>query len=180
MSRWSRYDTDEERLPEGMQRIGYDADDQTYTFRDADGSIWESAPGCQYGQLTRISDAPNYDDDDDNDNVQDTQPFLIAEQQPPALSWRSEMRPFLNFAMLIVLFLVGLFYFLHWHARHEDEMEPAPECLEGTVGYVIAKGDTCWEIAKGREISLDDLLKSNEGLNCDDLKIGSQICMPTS
>lgn len=35
----SRYDSDEERLPEGMERIGYDADTETYTYRDADGSI---------------------------------------------------------------------------------------------------------------------------------------------
>ena len=34
-----------------MKRIGYDADTQTYTFRDADGSIWES--GQQYGKITR-------------------------------------------------------------------------------------------------------------------------------
>lgn len=55
MGRRSYYDTDEERLPEGMTRIGYDADTETYTFRDADGSIWESAPGSRYGNLTKIS-----------------------------------------------------------------------------------------------------------------------------
>ena len=37
-----------------MQRIGYDADSQTYTFRDTDGSIWESSPGNYYGRLTQI------------------------------------------------------------------------------------------------------------------------------
>ncbi|EHA52386.1 hypothetical protein MGG_09548 [Pyricularia oryzae 70-15] len=57
MGRWSHLDTDEERLPEGMVRIGYDADDETYTFRDErDGSIWESAPGCRYGRLRQISE----------------------------------------------------------------------------------------------------------------------------
>ena len=55
MGRWSHLDTDEERLPEGMTRIGYDADTQTYTFRDAtDGSLWKGAPGCQYGKLFRV------------------------------------------------------------------------------------------------------------------------------
>ncbi|KAI1803494.1 hypothetical protein F4811DRAFT_524368 [Daldinia bambusicola] len=41
MGRWSHLDTDEERLPPGVKRIGYDADDQEYTFFDtSDGSIW--------------------------------------------------------------------------------------------------------------------------------------------
>ncbi len=53
MSLWSRLDTDEERLPDGMLRIGYDADTQVYTYRDEDGSIWEGAPGARYGTLRR-------------------------------------------------------------------------------------------------------------------------------
>jgi len=37
-----------------MRRVGYDADTQTYTFRDSNGSLWESAPGNRYGRLTQI------------------------------------------------------------------------------------------------------------------------------
>lgn len=58
MGRWSHLDTDDERLPEGMARVGYDADTQVYTYRDSDGSYWEGAPGCQYGKLQRVSCAP--------------------------------------------------------------------------------------------------------------------------
>lgn len=37
-----------------MSRIGYDADTQTYTFRDqTDGSVWESEPGNRFGTLHR-------------------------------------------------------------------------------------------------------------------------------
>ncbi|KAI1659476.1 hypothetical protein F4813DRAFT_401530 [Daldinia decipiens] len=44
MGRWSHLDTDEERLPHGVKRIGYDADDQEYTFFDtSDGSIWDES-----------------------------------------------------------------------------------------------------------------------------------------
>ncbi|KAJ4303986.1 hypothetical protein N0V88_001589 [Collariella sp. IMI 366227] len=57
MGRWSHLDTDEERLPDGMTRIGYDADTQVYTYRDSDGSYWEGAPGVQYGKLHRVRDA---------------------------------------------------------------------------------------------------------------------------
>ncbi|KAK6953110.1 hypothetical protein Daesc_005410 [Daldinia eschscholtzii] len=53
MGRWSHLDTDEERLPHGVKRIGYDADDQEYTFFDtSDGSIWI---GGQYSPLKCIS-----------------------------------------------------------------------------------------------------------------------------
>lgn len=54
MGRWSHLDTDEERLPEGMSRVGYDADTQVYTYRDAAGEYWEGAPGVQYGKLFRV------------------------------------------------------------------------------------------------------------------------------
>ena len=37
-----------------MRRIAYDADTQIYTYRDADGSLWEGAPGARYGPLTRV------------------------------------------------------------------------------------------------------------------------------
>lgn len=53
-SRFAEYDTDEDNLPQGMTRIGYDADTETYTFSSADGSIWEGSPGSRYGNLTRV------------------------------------------------------------------------------------------------------------------------------
>ncbi|KAM5369014.1 hypothetical protein ACJZ2D_009217 [Fusarium nematophilum] len=59
MTQPSQYDSDSERLPHGMVRIGYDADTQTYTFRDADGSYWEGGSGHRFGQLTRVSSAPS-------------------------------------------------------------------------------------------------------------------------
>lgn len=53
-SRFAEYDADEDNLPPGMTRIGYDADTETYTFSSADGSIWEGSPGSRYGNLTRV------------------------------------------------------------------------------------------------------------------------------
>lgn len=48
------FDEDDERLPDGMRRVGYDADTQTYTFRDeTDGTLWEGEPGSRYGTLRR-------------------------------------------------------------------------------------------------------------------------------
>ena len=42
---------DEYRLPEGMQRVGYDADSGKYYYRDQDGSLWEGPEGAQFGEL---------------------------------------------------------------------------------------------------------------------------------
>lgn len=36
-----------------MQRVGYDADTQTYTYEDANGCNWEGAAGDRYGTLRR-------------------------------------------------------------------------------------------------------------------------------
>jgi len=55
MGKWSQYDTDAERLPAGMRRIGYDADTQTYTYGDADGSVWQGAPGARYGTVRQAA-----------------------------------------------------------------------------------------------------------------------------
>jgi len=55
MGRWAYLDSDEERLPEGMRRVAYDADTQTYTYEDAEGEMWEGVPGAKYGRLHRVS-----------------------------------------------------------------------------------------------------------------------------
>lgn len=90
--KWDYYDTDEERLPEGMIRIGYDADDQVYTYRDADGSIWEGAPGCKYGGLTKISSPPRSRQSRDSETTsqagkgQDNESSISGQDPPPEYS----------------------------------------------------------------------------------------------
>jgi len=36
-----------------MKRIGYDSDSGQYYFRDTDGTYWRSAPGEQFGEMTK-------------------------------------------------------------------------------------------------------------------------------
>ncbi|KAK2589878.1 hypothetical protein QQS21_012442 [Conoideocrella luteorostrata] len=169
MSRYSQYDTDEERLPEGMRRVGYDADTQVYTFQDTDGSYWESAPGCQFGQLTRAGDGPQ-------DYAADTEPFLMHDGLGQRKSWRTELMPLLNFGIIIGVSLLGLFWYLHYAASGNSKAQPA--CLDGKLPYVIHQGDTCWAIGDKRGITVDDILRANEGLDCDKLLIGYTICLP--
>ncbi|KAH0839500.1 hypothetical protein J3R83DRAFT_334 [Lanmaoa asiatica] len=47
-SRFSQFNEDAYRLPEGMRRIAYDADTQRYTFRDRSGQLYQSTPGEEY------------------------------------------------------------------------------------------------------------------------------------
>ena len=49
---------DDHRLPEGMERVGYDADTQRYTFQQGK-DLWLGEPGCEYGgKLTRAGTVP--------------------------------------------------------------------------------------------------------------------------
>ncbi|KAM0819297.1 putative LysM domain-containing protein [Seiridium cardinale] len=188
MGRWSQYDTDEERLPEGMTRIGYDADDQTYTFRDADGSIWESAPGSRYGSLHRVSgpsappqprDSYMYEDGNDEALLQPPPPYVVHDSVSKA-SWRAEMMPLFNFFMIIGLFLIGVFFYLRATATKMDQDVKAPECGTGNVPYAIQTGDTCWAIANSSGLEVDALLAENTNLDCNKLMVGQSICVPSA
>jgi len=55
MGRWTQFEEDAYRLPEGMRRIGYDADTKVYTFRDREGNVYQGEPGANYGNLTPVS-----------------------------------------------------------------------------------------------------------------------------
>ena len=44
---------DDYRLPAGMERVGYDADTQRYTFKDQRGQYWTSPAGSEFGELTK-------------------------------------------------------------------------------------------------------------------------------
>lgn len=180
MGRWSQYDTDEERLPEGMVRIGYDADDQTYTFRDtSDGSIWESAPGNQYGRLTRISGpsqqaSHGFDDDDDDDN-EHPPPYTVHE---PEVSWRHEMMPLFNFFLIIGLILLGVFWWLSKADSSSPREAPVTTCGINADVYTIKAGNTCWAISQEKGVSLGALVNENKNINCDRLAVGATMCIP--
>lgn len=173
MSRFSRYDTDDERLPEGMERVGYDADTQTYTYRDSDGSYWEGAPGNQYGQLTQVSGGGGGGGGHSGGNLDGPARHALWEEEKR--NWRQGWQPLLNFFLLIGVFLILLTWWLY-----RTPTEELPQCGEQAVPYKIAKGDTCWAIAEAHKMSLEELLKANSGLDCDKLQIGRSICLPSS
>ncbi|CAN8095108.1 unnamed protein product [Discula destructiva] len=192
---------DASRLPDGMTRVGYDADTQVYTFRDAaDGSLWEGPAGCEYGQLTRVATAPKLPSIETSDveggeappsyDESEAQrvPFLasLEEQQQHqqqqqggrwamARHWRSELMPLLNFFMILALFLIGLFWFLGWMTSSHNSLST---CGSGAHAHKIQKGESCWSIAQLHEIEVDQLRQANLGIDCNLLRAGGLMCVP--
>ncbi|EIM83566.1 uncharacterized protein STEHIDRAFT_63096 [Stereum hirsutum FP-91666 SS1] len=185
MGRWTQYDEDEARLPEGMTRVGYDSDTGKYYFRDSDGSLWEGPEGAQYGEMVKVSDAPIALGESSNGN--DVEPGGRADGYSPlavdpvslfnGTRIRSEspyrmLFPFLLIIIVILLLIGRLVVF-----PSSSSSTPAKLCPSGSTASVIVKGDTCWAIAKSHESSVDDLLSLNPGLDCDTLKPGQRICV---
>ncbi|KAF3760327.1 hypothetical protein M406DRAFT_52969 [Cryphonectria parasitica EP155] len=167
MPRRFDYDTDEERLPEGMVRVGYDADTEVYTFRDTDGSLWEGPPGCRYGRLTKVANPPKPPSDLTNIDVDGT--------SYAAKHWRAELMPLLNFFMILALFLVGLFWFLGWMTSSKATLS---RCGPGSHAHQIQQGESCWDIAKMHGIDVPKLKEANGNINCDLLEVGGVVCVP--
>lgn len=206
-SRYAEYDTDEERLPEGMQRVHYDADTQVYTFRDADGSLWEGPPGCRYGHLTKVSNAPKPPQDlanidveaaDGHDNDQPPS-YDESESAVPLINhalytngaahaesgegrWASDMSKHWRAELMPLLnFFMILALFLvgiFWFLGWMSKGTNLSRCDAGSHAHRIQQGETCWSIAQMHDIGVDKLTGANEGLDCSLLKIGSIVCVP--
>jgi hypothetical protein len=169
MSRFSQYDSDAERLPDGMQRVGYDADTQRYQYQDADGSAWQGPPGSQYGRLERV----------DGEHYTPTDPFLdAAEQHQLKRGQKESWRYMLPFFLLCAVFLLLVFY---WVGRPSPVSAPAPVICHGhSTSHVVKDGDTCWSIAQKYGANIEVLKRENSGLDCDRLQIGQGVCVPRS
>ncbi|EOR00789.1 hypothetical protein E3P92_01254 [Wallemia ichthyophaga] len=153
-NRYTHYDSDAYRLPEGMRRVGYDADTQQYTFRDSQG-YYIGEPANEYGgRLTYTSPLRGNERDDD---IEFTPPSFTAVNSP--------YRPLLPFFLIVAVVLLVLVKFIYsgssTHCKHGE--------------YTISKGDTCWGIAMSQHVPLDQLQQS---LPCNALIPGTRICLP--
>ncbi|KAH6916597.1 hypothetical protein BKA70DRAFT_305852 [Coprinopsis sp. MPI-PUGE-AT-0042] len=172
MGRWTQYDEDDYRLPEGMKRIGYDADAGRYYFKDADGSVWQSAEGSEYGELTKVSNSPSSLVLEDNDNNDDLEGSPRSAQYPNRAS--SAYRPLFPFFLIIAVFLL-----LVWRLILEPNIVTGnPRCPEGTAIYYIQPGDSCWDVARGHGIGLDRFKELNPKVQCEPLAPGVSVCVP--
>ncbi|TRM66913.1 hypothetical protein BD626DRAFT_627373 [Schizophyllum amplum] len=58
MGRWTQFDEDPFRLPDGFKRVAYDTDSKRYTFVDAHGTKYVGNPGEEYGSMTPVDALP--------------------------------------------------------------------------------------------------------------------------
>ncbi|OCK75078.1 carbohydrate-binding module family 50 protein [Lepidopterella palustris CBS 459.81] len=160
MGRWSERESDEERLPEGIQRVGYDADTQRYIYQDEEGGQWEGAEGARYGRLERVNGTSH--------------PLSAAEVAAQNHSLRDSNREawryLLPFALLFIFLLLLLFRFIN--------SAPSITCPSQSEPYTIRSGDTCWAIAKDHGLDVPGLLRLNPGTDCAGLRVGGLLCVP--
>lgn len=149
-----------------MTRVGYDADTQTYTYFDpSDNSYWEGEEGNQYGTLHRTTGP--------NQPLPPSSSFEGVSKRAQYEDWRY-LAPF---GVIVVVVLLALFKFLNVASA------PAtlPQCAgEGVEAYRIQRGDTCWELARGRGATVEEVEVANPGLECEALIPGTGICLPVS
>ncbi|KAH8120034.1 LysM-domain-containing protein [Phellopilus nigrolimitatus] len=168
MGRWTHYDEDDYRLPEGMKRVGYDADTQKYSFRDQDGVYWEGPEGAEFGELRRVGE-----ESDTGADLEATAPTRADGYQPltgGGYAWRQ----LLPFFLIILVFLLLVFRLV---SPSVFKAQPKP-CAEHSRPYTIKSGDTCWEISKDYGTSLESLQSINPAMDCATLKPGQGICVP--
>ncbi len=160
---------DAERLPEGFERIGYDADEQTYTFSGPDGRTYVSEPGCRYGKLWPA----------DEPRPRRTVEEIEAQTDLVKKSSRDSARAMLPFALLIFVFLLLVFKLVN-RPDSNDGAHQVINCAEGSHDVHIHKDETCWSIAEKYRMGVEDLLEigGNKDVDCKALKVGQSICVP--
>jgi hypothetical protein len=167
-TKYSRLDTDEERLPENMTRIGYDADTEQYQYQDTtDGSHWQGPPGSRHGVLRPVGWT---------DPRSDEERLLASEQQDRHLKEQEKeaWRYLLPFFLLCGVFLLGVWYVIGGRGFWTETRV----CGHGTYKVEIRAGDTCWSLAGEKADVLEQLKHLNEGVNCDRLGVGDVLCLP--
>lgn len=90
MSRYHSYEDDDEyRLPEGFERIGYDAKTQTYYYRSSDGRTYTGEPGVRYGPLRPTTDTRFVvDQEDTTADYREPWRYRLIQKRCYHLRWR--------------------------------------------------------------------------------------------
>ncbi|KIY51533.1 hypothetical protein FISHEDRAFT_37011 [Fistulina hepatica ATCC 64428] len=187
MGRWTQYDEDDYRLPEGMTRIGYDADSGRYSFRDRDGSVWEGPQGAEFGEMTRVSGPePSTNPHADAGDVEagdNTFPPSTRADGYHSLAPMAETKG-VNaqaYRQLMPFFLfIGVVLLLAWKFILAPALSRVEEACPGLDTYWVEPGDTCWNIAQAHGSDLDTLVALNPTIDCARLMPGATICLPVS
>ncbi|KIM35639.1 carbohydrate-binding module family 50 protein [Hebeloma cylindrosporum] len=194
MGRWTQYDEDDYRLPEGMKRIGYDADSGRYYFRDSDGTLWKGAEGVEFGEMTRVNSLPASISVDDDDAEHRRSVDLEASprtrnggyQLLPDDHSRPMAQPLrVNVGSYRTLFpfylIIAVILLLIWRLILSPGLStPTKKCPEGTSSYWVQPGDNCWEVAREHGWTMDKFKEANPKVVCEPLMPGTSLCLPPS
>ncbi|KAI0370075.1 hypothetical protein BV20DRAFT_967084 [Pilatotrama ljubarskyi] len=194
MGRWTQYDEDSYRLPEGMKRVGYDSDTGRYQFRDQGGSLWEGPEGAQFGEMRRVGVAPVVTDDRSQEEDEEAEigvpssrsdgyrPLATDANGPDFVYPRHTSRTDNAYRMILPFFLIiAVVLLLVFRLVHSSTPANPPEtilCPGGTEAYHIVRGDTCWALSQARGCTVQDILDVNQELNCEALRLGQAVCLP--
>lgn len=63
------------------------------------------------------------------------------------------------------------------HLKNRIRPKQVPSCSGGTL-YTIIPGDSLYGLARRFNISVEDIMAANPGIDPQNLQIGSQICIP--
>ncbi|KAI0640249.1 hypothetical protein C8Q77DRAFT_121917 [Trametes polyzona] len=189
MGRWTQYDEDSYRLPEGMKRVGYDSDTGRYQFRDAEGALWEGPQGATFGEMRRVGSAPVVTDDHAHDEDEEAEIGVRPDGYRPLATdangsfyprqtsrTDSAYRVLLPFFLIVVVVLLLVFRLVHPSPSNPPE---AIHCPGSSQAYNVARGDTCWALSQAQGCTVQDILDLNSGLNCDALRPGQANCLPS-
>ncbi|GLB43654.1 putative lysin motif containing protein [Lyophyllum shimeji] len=188
MGRWTQYDEDDHRLPEGMKRTGYDADTGRYYFIDRDGSVWQGAEGAEFSEMTRVSDPPaaSQDREDDEDIEAAPMPSRADGYQPLSVDPTHAARhhaftPTSPYRTLFPFFLIiAVVLLLLWRVLLAPILASGPSaCPRNATPYLVQPGDTCWEIAQKKGCTLEELRTMNRKVECAQLMPGMTLCLPS-
>lgn len=152
MSQYHDYEDDEGRLPEGFERTGYDAETQQYIYQSADGTH-HGVPGSRFN-IIGVNDHA----EDDIDEIDK--------------SWKRYMFPWFVLVGVFLLFLIAPPW--TWWKRGT----PNITCGDGLAMHRVQGGDTCFMLAEEVGTAVEEILKLNPGLKCENLQVGKQICVP--
>ncbi|TDL28090.1 hypothetical protein BD410DRAFT_713127 [Rickenella mellea] len=186
MGRWTQYDEDDYRLPEGMKRVGYDADTQRYTYKDQQGATWIGPEGSQYGDDHEelVVDGTNEVDLEASapsrgDGYQPMATEDVSEPDgsaPPRLRLNaSPYRALLPFFLIVLAFLLLVIRLVSPPSLEE---KVPPMCPEGSHRYGVKSGDSCWAISQEYGTSVESLRRANPDLDCNALRPEQWLCVP--
>ncbi|KUJ08303.1 uncharacterized protein LY89DRAFT_691170 [Mollisia scopiformis] len=81
--------------------------------------------------------------------------------------------------LLPLLFpLAVLLYLYQFLGSNSSSPEPM-QCGENSVVYSVKPDESCWAIASERGVTVADLMKLNPHMDCEVLKVGEMICVPS-